>query len=76
MSQLQAIFPEEVYSETLGGVEFDVLDVEMKIGNRVAYQVYYATLMKGYALSFIITFGTEEEAELLREILESVSFQS
>lgn len=75
IGQLKCIFPAEIYSETLGGISFDVIDIEMNVGSMVVKQKYYATIMKGYALSFIVSFTTEEELKSLKRFLESVKFQ-
>jgi hypothetical protein len=76
MSQLKATFPTAIHSRTLGGVAFDILDAEMRVGDRVVQQQYYAAVMRGYALVFVISFSTESEAESLKEILGSLAFKS
>jgi hypothetical protein len=74
-SELEPAFPKEIYSQTLGGIDFDVLYIEFNYGNMVVKQKYYTTIMKGYALSFIISFATEEDLKSLKQSLESINFQ-
>lgn len=72
--QIQFSFPKDVYSEQLGEVEFDVLDSEMKYSGKTIKQKYYSTIKKGYALCFILSFGTADEEVALRKILDTVAF--
>jgi len=38
------------------------------------YQKYYATIMKGYALSLIVTYTTPDELKELQSLLSSITF--
>jgi hypothetical protein len=62
-------------SETIGGVEFVVLDVSSEQPGGLVKQHYYATLKKGYALFFITTFAGERSAQAITEVLKSVTFK-
>ena len=70
--QLQYSFPKEIYTEKLGGVDFDILCADLTVGQMMVHQKFYVAVIKGYALTFTVSFTDEEEG--LREILESVSF--
>ena len=72
--QMKFSFPREVYSEQLGGVEFDVMDIEMVVPGTTVKQKYYSTIKKGYALCFIMSFTTEGERALVRKIFDTVAF--
>lgn len=61
-------------SEELGGVDFDVLDLRVQIGNTTITQKYYARIMKGYVLSYILTYQTWDDMEELDSCLETVKF--
>lgn len=74
-SQIKYIFPKEPYAQKIGGNDFDVQDVEVHIKGMTIYQKYYAAILKGYALSFIISSATQEEEENLKQILETVQFE-
>jgi hypothetical protein len=73
--QMEVSFPKDSYTERLGGVEFDVLDQELKIRGLVIKQRYYTVIKKGYALSFILSFTTDEEQAAVRKVLETVSLR-
>lgn len=73
--QMKFTFPGEVYPETIGGVEFDVLEVHTSLPTGTVKQKYYATVIKGYALNLILSFGTEEEESALDAILGSATFE-
>lgn len=72
--QMQIEFPRECYSVQLGGVEFDVMEIEMTVLGKIVKQKYYSMIRKGYALGFIISFTNEEEEALLQKILTTLSF--
>ena len=74
MGTMSFAFPKEVYSETVGGVEFDVLYVTTSVPAGTVKQKYYSIVTKGYALNLIVSFWTDEEESDLAKILESVAF--
>ncbi len=74
MSQMEVSFGEEITTENLGGIEFDVMSVGLSFGEMVVKQKYFVTVLKGYALSFIVSYITEEGELSLRSILETVKF--
>ncbi|NIM15265.1 MAG: hypothetical protein GTO45_25140 [Candidatus Aminicenantes bacterium] len=65
----------EIYSETHGGVAFDVMSTEMRLGGTVILQKQYAAIRKGYALLFVISYSTPEQEKLLGNILDTLTFQ-
>ena len=66
-------FPKEIYSEKLGNVVFDVLDI-FRPGDLKLLQRQYAAVMKGYALDIGISFDTSEEEQILATALKSIQF--
>ena len=68
-------FPEEVYTEQIGGVDFDVMTLTMPNLGQIVNQKQYATVMKGYALIIIASFSSGEEKAELDGVLESVRFR-
>jgi hypothetical protein len=73
--QMKFEFPKEISAEKLGGIDFDVMHALMTIGPSTVQQKYYAAIMKGYALVFIVSFTTTDEESVLQSILEGVSFK-
>jgi len=65
----------EISTEELGGKSFDVMPVSLTMGSAKVHQKIYATIMKGYALCFIVSFSGQEEESALQKILTSVSFK-
>jgi hypothetical protein len=74
-SQMEVTFPKDIYTQQLGGINFDVMEAQMSIRGMVVKQKYYATITKGYALCFIESFTTDEEQASLQKILDAVSFK-
>lgn len=72
---LNVSFPKPTYSISLGGTDFNVMDVEIHMRGKVIDQKYYSTIMKGYALNFIISYTTDEEEASLQQILDTVKFK-
>jgi hypothetical protein len=62
-------------SETIGGVEFIVLDVSSEQPSGLVKQHYYTTLKKGYALFIISTYASNQSSEAIEEVLKSVKFK-
>jgi hypothetical protein len=58
-------------TETVGGQEFVVMEVEMTSSIK---QRYYAAIKRDYALFFILTYATDEDEAILRQALRSVRF--
>ncbi|HEX7712918.1 MAG TPA: hypothetical protein VF531_02755 [Bacillota bacterium] len=72
--QVQFQFNKEIYPQVLGGVNFDTLETQVSIAQMTVYQRYYATVRKGYAISFVISYTTEDEAKMLENILTGLKF--
>ena len=72
--QIQVSFPKDYYSERLGGIEFDVMELEISMRGKTIKQKYYATIQKGYALCFIVSFTNDDEAASLQRILNYITF--
>jgi hypothetical protein len=69
-------FEREVYSQVIGGKEFAVLPVQgTSQQGLLVNQNYYAIIVKGYALAFIITYHNAEDLKLLEGMLKSVKFR-
>lgn len=74
-SGIKITIKEAKATEKFGGVEFDMLEVVLPIGNISIQQKYYSTIMKDYAISFILTYTSKEGHEYLKEILKTVKFE-
>jgi hypothetical protein len=73
--QMKVSFPRELYTESFGGREFGVMHVEISMPGMTVRQKYYAVVMKGYALTFIVSFSTDEEESSLHNILKTITFK-
>ena len=71
-SQIKASFPEEIYTEEIGGYSFDVMSVETQMPGVLVKQKYYTVVLKGYALGFIISYSNGEEEATLKDILKTI----
>ncbi len=74
-SQMDVSFPRDISTEKFGGVDFDIMYVQMAQAGTTVQQEYYATVMKGYALVFFVTFTTDEEKAALGKVLDSIAFK-
>ena len=73
-SQMNVKFPGEIYTETFGGVEFDVLYSETSIETMLVKQKQYGTVMKGYVLLIVSTFADDDQEATLNDILKTLNF--
>jgi hypothetical protein len=74
-SQMEVLFLEDIYTEQISGVDFDIMTIQMSIGEQIVKQKQYATVMKGYGLLLMVSFTNDEEEAELAKILESVTFK-
>jgi hypothetical protein len=68
-------FPEDIEAVSLGGVDFDLLYAEANVGLLTISQEYYASVQKGYALSFVISYVNDHQYSALQEALDSIRFE-
>jgi len=73
-SQLKVTFPKNIYTKTLGGVDFDVMTTQMSLGVRSVKQKQFAAVRNRYALVFVISFTSDEEEAELTQVLNTVAF--
>jgi hypothetical protein len=72
--QLDISFPKDIYTQKLGGVDFDVMEAHIRARGIVVKQKYYATIMKGYALCLVTSFVSDEQDAALQKVLSNVTF--
>jgi uncharacterized protein Veg len=74
MGAIEVRFPTDIYAMEVGGLSFDTLDIELQFGSKTVKEKMLATLIKGYALTFIIVFDTDVHYDMLLDTLDSVHF--
>jgi hypothetical protein len=62
----------DVYSETVGGETFSVIDVTSEFRGSTAHQRFYAHVRRGYALTFVLSHPTPELLPALTDVIKSV----
>src|SRR5215471_10290945 len=70
-SKLAPTFEKEIYETPLAGVEFGVLETKLVVGKLEIRQKYYTTILKGYALSYIMSYSSNDEMRVQDETLHS-----
>jgi hypothetical protein len=73
-SQVDVSFAKEMSTEILGGRDFDLMHVNMSLAGKTVQQAYYARIIKGYALVFVISYATEEDKATLKGVLNSLTW--
>jgi hypothetical protein len=74
-TKLQLTMEKEIYAESVSGMQFDILETKLALGTTTVHQKYYSTILKGYALSLIISYTSDEELKAQTEIIKSMKFQ-
>lgn len=74
MSRIQTEIADSIDTVNLGGVDFDVMYVRMTHQDKTLSQKYIVTIMKGYALSFILSYASEEENQALDNLMATLEF--
>lgn len=73
-SPLKFTFPKDIYTEKIDGIDFKVLEAQLKLTDSMTVTTkVYATILKGYALSFALTYSNNDLGEL-NQILSSIQF--
>ena len=65
----------DVYTEQVGGLPFSVIDITTKFPDAVGHQRYYAHIRRGYALTLVLTYLTDEQLRTLDGVVRSVRFR-
>lgn len=73
--QMDVSFPGDISTEKLGAIDFDIMHIQWALHGTTVQQEYYATVMKGYALVFIVSFTTVEQKAALDKALNSIVFK-
>jgi hypothetical protein len=71
-TQMELIFEKDIYSETIDTTSFDVMELKIPADSMTLTQKYYCVFIKDYALTFIITYESEEESKILDNILDDI----
>jgi hypothetical protein len=71
-TKLNYTFDENYTSKKLGNYNFDILTAHLNGYATPIIQEYFATVMDGFTLSFIISYSSKEEKRELYEVLESM----
>ena len=66
----------DTYTESLGGTKFSAVDARATMGQFSLNQKLCVAIMRGYALSFIITYASEDDLATLSDVLKSVTFST
>jgi len=72
--QMKVVFPKDVWTERVGGRDFDVMPLELPVGALTVRQRYYVVVLKGYALGFITSASSSNDEAQLKKIIDSVRF--
>ncbi|MEW5924842.1 MAG: hypothetical protein AB1746_12735 [Candidatus Zixiibacteriota bacterium] len=74
-SRIQTQFDGTYGITNLGGVDFDNIKVSMTYQDRSISQQYFASIIKGYAMSIIISYTTEDQYKTLDDLLKTIRFR-
>lgn len=73
-SRIQTQFDGTYGTINLGGVDFADIKVAMTYMEKSVYQEYFASIIKGYALSIIISYTDENQYSALMDLLQTMKF--
>ena len=73
-SPLKFTYPKEIYTKKLNDLDFKVLEFQIKLSDSMTVKTkVYTTILKGYALSFVLTYANTDSSDL-DQMLSSVQF--
>ena len=72
--QVKVNFSNDIYSKQIGGIDFYRLDFETNAVGKHVKQEIYVTTIKGYALTFTLSYLTDKDKWLLKDLLKNIKF--
>jgi hypothetical protein len=74
-SQVKIEFSEKCESKNINGSEFNFMDAQIKMGNQVIKQRYFARVQKEHALSMVQTFMDEESEAKVDKVIATLNIK-
>jgi len=71
-TQLPYSFNKEVFEKEIDNSKFYIMEAELDYMGKTIIQQYISTVNKGFSLSFIISYTTEEEKNELYEVINNI----
>lgn len=71
-TQMAYSFEKEVFERTIGDTPFHVMETNLDFMGKTITQEYISTVNRGFSLSFVISYTTEEEKNELHDIINKV----
>ena len=71
-TQIPYSFEKEVFEKKIGDSLFHVMEARLDYMGKIVIQEYISTVNKGFTLSFIIIYSTEEEKKELYEVINNI----
>lgn len=74
-SSIKCTFPKDIYTEKIGGINFDVLEIEFKLNNTLPLHIKFCSAdLKGYFLTFQYAYTSSESEADLDDVVSSIEF--
>ncbi len=74
-TEMQYSFNSKIAERTISNAVFHVMETQLHFDGKTILQEYISTVSKGFSLSFVITYATEDEKEALYAIINSIKIQ-
>lgn len=71
-TQMSYSFEKEVFEQKIGKSLFHVMEAKLDYMGKIIIQEYISTVNRGFSLSFIISYTTEEEKNELYEVINNI----
>lgn len=71
-TQLDYSCEKPIYEKVISNTTFHVMEVELDYMRKLIIQEYFSTVTKGFSLTFVISYTTEEEKSELYQILDGI----
>ena len=72
-TQLGYTISDDFYHKKIGSKEFYVMEASLSAGGMSVQQEYMVTVLNGFSLAFVASYGNEEQKNELYSIIEKVS---
>lgn len=65
---------DDLGSDTFGGQSFDYMDATLTTQGIAVQQRYYSTIINGFSFNAILSYGNDEQKEMLIDVLKTMNF--
>ncbi len=73
-SALKFTMTQDISTKSIAGKPFGVMRLDLNVGKTIVHQTYFVVVDTGYALAFTASYGNDDDAAALDDMIGSITF--